>query len=398
MVEEASLVAVARHGATKYLSEQLDLLRQLCSIDSGTGNVAGNQQVIQLIKPYLVKLGAEVEEIVVEGLGTHLVAKVRPMNQSTEGKVILSAHLDTVFGEGLAAQYPFHTDEVFAHGLGVGDCKAGVLISLFGALILKEQDLLPNVELCFIFTCDEEIGSASGQQVYAREAGNTDLALVFEGARKEGDKSLFVSSRKGVIVGSIEVKGREAHAGAAYLDGRSAVQELAHQIVRFYSFNDFEQGIYYNVSPISGGRPNGVVAGNARGDFCVAGIRYNTQFAEIERQLMSLTEQVTVPDCQVSVSYHTLFPAMEPGTQNTSAYQRVAQAAQALGMQTAEIGDDCATDAAYISIHGVPTIDALSAEEFDIHTLQEKIRISSIEERTALCAVVLGQLATLKVS
>ena len=38
--------------------------------------------------------------------------------------------------------------------------------------------------------------------------------------------------------------GREAHAGKAYLEGRSAVLELAHQIIRLYSFNDYEKGIY----------------------------------------------------------------------------------------------------------------------------------------------------------
>lgn len=95
---------------------------------------------------------------------------------------------------------------------------------------------------------------------------------MFEGGREQGGRPCFVTARRGVILGSIQVEGREAHAGKAYLEGRSAVLELAHQIVRLYGFNDYERGIYFNVAPISGGRPNGVVAGEARGKFCCAGI------------------------------------------------------------------------------------------------------------------------------
>ncbi|WP_353733922.1 peptidase dimerization domain-containing protein [Oscillibacter sp.] len=88
---------------------------------------------------------------------------------------------------------------------------------------------------------------------------------MFEGGRERDGRPRFVTSRRGVILGTVDVAGREAHAGKAYLEGRSAVLELAHQIIRLYSFNDYEKGIYYNVAPISGGRPNGVVAGEARG-------------------------------------------------------------------------------------------------------------------------------------
>ena len=102
------------------------------------------------------------------GLGTHLVARVRP--EQRRGKVLLAAHLDTVFGPGFAEKHPFHIEGEWAHGLGAGDCKSGVLISLFGALILKKAGLLPPWELTYLFTCDEETGSRSGRKVYAREA------------------------------------------------------------------------------------------------------------------------------------------------------------------------------------------------------------------------------------
>ena len=306
--------------------------------------------------------------------------------------MLLAAHLDTVFGPGFAEKHPFHIEGEWAHGLGAGDCKSGVLISLFGALILKKAGLLPPWELTYLFTCDEETGSRSGRKVYAREAQGADLALVFEGGRERDGRPRFVTSRRGVILGAIDVEGREAHAGKAYLEGRSAVLELAHQIIRLYSFNDYEKGIYYNVAPISGGRPNGVVAGEARGEFCVAGIPENADFPVIQAKLDSMADQVTVEGCRVQVTYRTLFPAMERNAANHRAYLRAAEAAELLGWEPEEIADPAATDGAYLSTYGVPTVDALSAMAEQIHTTEERVRIPSIRDRTALCAAVLGLL------
>ena len=385
-----ALARTARAGAAELLPRQLALLERICALDSGTGNEAGNAAVIELLLPVLSELGARVERVTEPGLGAHLVARVRP--EQPRGKVLLAAHLDTVFGPGFAEKHPFRIEGGWAHGLGAGDCKSGVLISLFGALLLKNAGLLPPWELTYLFTCDEETGSQSGQKVYEREARDADLALVFEGGRERDGQPCFVTSRRGVILGAIGVEGREAHAGKAYLEGRSAVLELAHQIIRLYSFNDYEKGIYYNVAPISGGRPNGVVAGEARGEFCVAGIPENADFPVIQAKLDSLARQVTVEGCRVRVAYRTLFPAMEQNAANHSAYLRAAEAAELLGWAPAEIADPAATDAAYLSTCGVPTADALSAMAEQIHTTEERVSVPSIRGRTALCAVLLGLL------
>ena len=385
------LARAAWAGAEAVLPRQLALLEKICAIDSGTGDEAGNAAVIELLEPVLSELGAQVERVTEPGLGTHLVARVRP--EAPQGRVLLAAHLDTVFSPGSAERHPFHIDGDWAWGLGAGDCKSGVLISLFGALILKEAGLLPPWELTYLFTCDEETGSRSGQKVYAREVRGADLALVFEGGRETADgRPRFITARKGVILGAIDVKGREAHAGKAYLEGHSAVLELAHQIIRLYSFNDSEKGIWYNVAPISGGRPNGVVAGEARGEFCVAGIPENADFPAIQARLDSMAGQVTVDGCRVSVTYRTLFPAMEGGAANHSAYLRAAAGAELLGWAPEEAADPAATDAAYLSTFGVPTVDALSAMAEKIHTMEERVSVSSIRDRTALCAAVLGLL------
>lgn len=385
----AALKQLALDGAQRHLPRMLELLASLCNVDSDSGNHAGNRQVIALLRPLLDELGAQVEEVEAPGLVHHLVARLLPEGPAA-GKLLLAAHLDTVFPAGSAAQHPFRIQGDDAWGLGAGDCKSGVLISLFGALILKEAGQLPPWELTYVLNCDEEIGSPSGQALFAREARGADCALVFEGGREQDGHVRFVTARRGVILGDIRVHGKEAHAGAAYLEGRSAVLELANQIVRLYGFNDLERGIYYNVAPISGGRPNGVVAGEAQAQFCVAGLPANADFPVVEEKLSSLSRQVFVDGCTVEVSWHTLFPAMERTEASGRLFSRVSEAAALLGMTARELSDPCATDAAWISACGVPTIDALSAVACGIHTMEEHVSIPSIRQRTALSALAIA--------
>lgn len=377
-------------GAQQLLPRMLELLEALCSADSGTGNEPGNRQVIEVLLPVLQELGAQVEEVYEPGLGTHVIARVLP-EAAPAGKLLLCAHLDTVFPCGSAAEHPFHMEGDWAWGLGAGDCKSGVLVSLFGALILKEAGMLPPWELTYIFNCDEEIGSPSGQKLFAKEAQNADCALVFEGGRQQNSRIQLVTARRGVILGDIRVLGKEAHAGKAYLEGRSAVLELAHQIIRLYSFNDMERGIYYNAAPISGGRPNGVVAGEAQAQFCVAGLPTNSAFKDTERNLASMSSQVTVEGCTVDVTWHTLFPAMERTAASSQLYGRVEEAAGLMGLEAEELSDPAATDGAWLSSFGVPTVDALSALAERIHTTDERVSVSSIQQRTALCALAIYQ-------
>ncbi len=382
--------ALALQGAERVQPRLLALLKAVCAPDSGTGTKPGNRAVIDALRPLLEELGAQVEEIPDPELGCHLAARVLP-DGKPEGKLLLMAHLDTVFPEGSTAAHPFHQEGDWIYGLGAGDCKSGALIALFGALILKEAGQLPPWELTFLFNCDEEIGSPSGQKLFAREAQNADCAMVFEGGRQSGEKMGFVTARRGVILGSIQVEGREAHAGKAYLEGRSAVLELAHQIIRLYGFNDLDKKIYYNVAPISGGRPNGVVAGEAHAQFCVAGLPTNADFQAVEENLRSLPRQVTVDGCRVTVEFHTLFPAMERTEASGRLYACVAEAARTLDLCPEEIADASATDAAWISSFGVPAIDAMGAMAERIHTPEEHVCVSSICQRTALAALAIHQ-------
>lgn len=382
------ILKTAKDGAEKYFNNQMELLEKFSGIDCGTWNIEGNKKVTELICAILEDMGADIKLYYDETVGNHIVASIKPENAT--GTVILNAHTDTVFGEGFTEKHPFRIEGNYAYGLGIGDCKAGIAVSLYSVKILKNAGLLPNKEIKFIFNCDEEIGTESGSKIYEKEAKGAEFAFVFEGGREKNGVMQIITARKGVILGEMNITGKEAHAGAAYLDGRSAVLELAHKIIDLYSFNDYENEIYYNVSPIEGGRPNGIVAGSARAEFCCAGLPTNASFAKAEENIKSLEKTTVVDGCKVEVKYRTLFPAMEKGEQNHKAYLQAEKAAKLMGIPIEEIEEPTATDAAYLSSLGIPTADGLSALWYDIHTTNEHIDISSLKQRTEFFAVLLA--------
>ncbi|MDO4491830.1 MAG: M20/M25/M40 family metallo-hydrolase [Lachnospiraceae bacterium] len=381
--------------AEAYLESQVTLLTRFAEFDSETHYLEGNRKAVDLAKEYLADLDPEFEEITFEQVGTHLLARIRPENP--KGRIILNAHLDTVFPVGFAAENQPRVEGDWLYGLGVIDCKGGVAVSCFALKILKELGLLPDVEIDILYTCDEEQGSMTGQDVFARIAPGADAAFIFEpGDYKEAAPVPVLTSRQGVILGNLDITGVEAHAGCDYSKGRSANLELAHKILELYSFNDDEKGIYYNAAPVSGGRPNGVVSGSANMQFCVAGIPDWESYHQCEEKLDQLGSHSNNPDIQLELSYRMLFPPQLRLEKTGEIYDMVEQAAELLGVQVEEAGVNpngedlfAATDANYFASHGIPALDGFGVMGVGMHTTEERVHIPSIKTKTELFAVYL---------
>ena len=69
----------------------------------------------------------------------------------------------------------------------------------------------------------------------------------------------IVTSRKGVGRFTLTVKGTASHAGVRHEDGRSAIHEMAKQIMRIEARTDYARGITCNVGLIQGGTGVNVV-------------------------------------------------------------------------------------------------------------------------------------------
>ena len=379
-----------RESAAACLDEQVELLKTFAGIDCETNDVEGNRKVVDIVKNILSDIdGIDIKEIFFEGTGAHVVARIVPENP--DGKIVINCHLDTVFPKGFTEKNPpFVDDENWLHGLGVGDCKGGFAVSAYAVKIASKLGILPNKEIIMIYSCDEEIGSPTSRIVFENEAKGAEGAYIFEGAVKTEKGYGIVTERRGVILGALDIEGVEAHAGGAYLQGHSAVKELAHKILKYYSFNDYDREIYYNVAPVRGGRPNGVVAGDAHMEFCVAGLPTNDSFAEAERNIESLAETNEDPVCKTTVEHHVLFPALEHTEGGSKMCEIAVKAGEMLGIHAEEWHEPTATDANWFCLMGVSAIDALGPIQTGIHTTEEKVYIPSIKDMTELFTTMLG--------
>ena len=107
----------------------------------------------------------------------------------------------------------------------------------------------PAHRLVFLFNSDEEVGSPTSRPFIEAEARRSDAALVLEPSRDDA----LVTWRKGVGRFELEIQGVASHSGAAHERGVSAVEELAHQILRLEAMTDYGRGTTVNVGVVEGG-------------------------------------------------------------------------------------------------------------------------------------------------
>ena len=204
----------------------LQLLKEIVDIDSGTGDVEGGAKVEAVLRERLLQLGAEVrtEPAEAPGLPGNMVAV---LHGTGKGRILIIAHVDTVFGPGTVAARPFSMDQQRAHGPGVGDEKAGVVNAFTALKILHELGFKNFATITFLLDDSEERGSPGSTQLIKRLAREHDVEFNMEPGDPPDALTVW---RKGSASIRIQVKGRAAHAGMAPQDGRNAAVELMHQL------------------------------------------------------------------------------------------------------------------------------------------------------------------------
>jgi glutamate carboxypeptidase len=137
----------------------LDLLREIVNLDSGTGDAAGGGgRVNAVLAARFIALGAEVTVAAAEAAG--LPDNVLAVWHGTgKGRILVIAHIDTVFGAGTAAARPFSLVEMRAHGPAVADEKAGVLNAVTALEILHDLGFKNFRAISLLLDDSEERGS-----------------------------------------------------------------------------------------------------------------------------------------------------------------------------------------------------------------------------------------------
>lgn len=348
----------------------LALLRRLVEIESPTGS-PGVLGVARVMAGELRQRGGEAT--VLDG---HHVRADFP----GEGPpLVLVGHSDTVWPEGTLATMPFTVEGDHAHGPGVYDMKACLVLLL--AAIDEAADRRRALRV--FVTADEEQGSRTAHEHLRAAVEGAAAAFVVEPPTAEGH---LKTSRKGLGRFQIAIEGRPAHAGTNLHDGASAVEELAHQILGLHALTDHERGITINVGKVSGGTAENVVAAHAEARLDVRVARA-ADVEALERALRSVVP--VVAGTTITVSGAWTRPPMEPTPASQQLFAQAREHGRALGLDLREASSGGGSDANLISALGVPVLDGLGAEGGGAHAHHEHVRLDSLPVRARLLARLL---------
>jgi glutamate carboxypeptidase len=333
--------------------------------------------------------GAEVEVIANGERGDHVravFANPAYVADPAAKPALILCHFDTVWPVGSLETHPFRVDEQgWAYGPGIFDMQSSLALAEY--LLRGVQDLgltLPR-PVVLLVTSDEEVGSHTSRSLIEEEARGAAYVLVMESPLPGG---VLKTSRKGTGTFKLTVKGRAAHAGVEPEKGISAIQEMAHQILRIHGLSNFEKGTTLNVGVVSGGTQPNVVAAEAR---ALIDLRVWTQ-GELDRvkQAMSTLRPV-MEGTELTVEGGENRPPLERSATKDLFFQ--AQGiGRNLGLELEEGGTGGGSDGNLTGALGIPTLDGLGIPGHGAHADHEHIEVDQIAGRAALLTALVMEL------
>jgi glutamate carboxypeptidase len=374
----------------KKMPEMNSMLEQLVNIDSGSYHKEGVDKIGKIIREKFEEIGMYVKVHRETEFGDHLEIK---FSEDSDPDIIIIAHMDTVFPIGEAEKRPYKIIGDKAYGPGVSDEKASHVSVLYAlkALMANGSDAYKNVHL--IFNSDEEVGSRTSKAIIKEAAEDKAFSLVVESGRP-GDA--IVTERKGIGRFIFDVKGKSAHAGVEPERGKSAIEELAHKIIKLQNLNDLERGLSVNVGLIQGGISSNTIAPEAQAQVDVR-VKNMDQANEITSKITEIANDEKVMGTTTELSGRIGRPPMEKVDGIEKLLDVIRTVGEEIGMDIQEVSTGGGSDAAYTSTEGVPTVDGIGPlGEFSHSETDEYVDLKTFPKRTALLAKTIERLSVIK--
>lgn len=294
----------------------LDTLKELVSIESGSRDLEGLEKLSQMLAQRLQQMGMEVKTIPTQAPDFHPQLKGAKLGSVVLGtkkgkgqkKVLLIAHMDTVYLKGMVAKQPFRIDGNKAYGLAISDDKGGVALILHTVKMLQDMGFDDYAELAVAINGDEEVGSAGSSALLVRLGEEYDAVMSFEGGGVDKDMVRLATSSIAIV--EMKVTGKASHAGANPEGGRNAVYELAHQILKTRNLGDPAKGLKINWTVANGGDVRNVIPASAS---AIADVRSlsNKDLDLMEASLKAAIQDKLIPDTRIDLSFYRSRPAFE---------------------------------------------------------------------------------------
>jgi glutamate carboxypeptidase len=360
------------------LSAMLEGIRRWVVTESPTLDRAAVNCMVDLVQSDVAGLDVAIERIPGQnGLADNLV--IRNTAAGEGPGILLLSHIDTVHPMGTVnAGLPFRRDGDRLYGPGLYDMKGGAYLALEAFRQVTKAGTA-KMPVTYVFTPDEEIGSPTSRNLIEAEARRARYVLVTEPARDGGK---CVTSRKGVGRFEVTTLGVPAHSGSRHQDGRSAIKEMARQVLAIEALTDYARGVTTTVGVISGGTAPNVIPQHCHISVDLR-VRDDAAGNEFEARILGL--EPFDPGVKVKVTGGMNRPPFEKSAAIDVLFRHAQTLARGIGFELKDTEmTGGGSDGNFTAALGVPTLDGLGIDGDGAHTEWEHGLISSIEPRTRL--------------
>lgn len=304
-------------------------------------------------------------------------------------QILLGGHFDTVYPPSSPFQ-KIEKKEGLWKGPGIADMKGGLAILLTALEAFERIPFAKALGWKIILNSDEEIGSTASTPAFQFLASQCQAGLLFEPSFPDG---AFVSKRKGSVTYTLKIRGRSAHVGRDFQEGKSAVFALARLVSWLEKLQDETTDLTINVAELEGAGPLNIVPSFA---CCRVNIRSNCSslLQKTCQQIEEKSFQETGEGIQCDAIKENFRPPKPFDAMTQTLFAAYESCAHDLNLpfKLRETGGVC--DGNTLSAAGLPTLDTAGAIGGALHTHEEYLVLSSLTERAKLAALFLFKLAT----
>jgi len=397
-IEEFDRLAARLDDGADGMVEQVEAWS---AINSGSRNLDGlarmGEALCQAFAPleaaYERHAPAEAEEITDRGEAVPLaLAPIHRFVKRPDAprRVLLTGHIDTVFAADSAFQTPRFLENGVLNGPGVADMKGGLIVMLNALQAFEASDAAGELGWEVLINSDEEIGSLGSAPMLAERARAADFGLTYEPALADGT---LAGARKGSGNFSIVVKGRAAHAGREFDQGRNAIAAMADLIRHLHGLNGQRPGITVNCARVIGGDAPNIVP-----DTAVLRVNVRVETGEdgrwVELAMRDIVAEIDRREGFAAIMHGGFTRPPKPVTPAQDAlFEAVAGCGAVLGIPVAFQATGGCCDGNNLAAAGLPNVDTLGVRGGKIHSAEEFVLTDSFAERAKLSLLILLRFA-----
>ena len=392
----------------------VSMLEKWVNQNSGTMNITEVTAVGQMLRSELEPLGFKVDWIDMKAAGRagHIVA--RHVGSRKGKKLLLIAHLDTVFEPDSPFQR-WTPDGNWAHGPGSGDDKGGMAVIVAALRAMQAAGTLKYSNITVFLTGDEEDAgnplTISRRDLIA-EGKKADVALDFEDLAVEdgptGPVDMGSIARRSAGSWTVTVTGHSAHSAGVGAGNYGAIYELA-RIIDAFRRELPDDKLTYNVGLIGGGQTaqldhgrirleatgkTNIIASTAvaRGDLRAIS---PDQIARTRDRMRAIVAQ-SLAGTKAEISFdEDSYPPMPPTEGNRALLSRLNGVNRDMGLPEMGELDPVKRGAGDISFVAadVDGLVGLGPASDGSHTANEKVDVPSIARQAKRAAILMSRLA-----